>query len=268
MSAIRSNVKVYAYTTTCLFVAISIIFAQSPSAGSQSNASQTSAFNNIPLVLRPIANALGTRLQASGNERATILGTITATGKNYPGTLTYELPNKVRIDEGGSQPQTIAFDGTVAWASYGNIQSSDQNLLESLLDDAPESFLYCVTHGWGSRLLIARGRMDNGLTPNYTGPFVAVYQLVGPGVSQPITRPKHFYFDWATSLPLAVRYQVRESDGSVVSVETTRSNWINANGQVSPGTITRSENGSVVFTLQAASVNFSAAASDGLFSHN
>jgi hypothetical protein len=267
MRLIRSKI-ICVSGIVCLFVALSVAFAQSTSGGSQANASPTALFTNIPLVLRPIATALGNRLQSPGNERATVVGTFTAAGKSYPGTLTYELPNKVRLDEGGSQPQTIAFDGTVAWASYGSIQSSDQNLLESLLDDAPESFLYCISHGSGSRLLVARGRMDNGSTPNYTGPWVAVYQLVGPDLSQQTTRQKHFYFDWATRLPLLVRYQIKAPNGSVVSVETARSNWITTNGQTAPGTITRSENGSIVFTLQAASASFSASATDGFFSQN
>jgi len=223
------------------------------------------AFTTLPVPLRPLASVLGDRLLRPGKERRTLAGTLTEGSQTYPCTLIQELPNKVRIDEGGSQPVSLAFDGKVAWLSNGNVTEQDRDMVESLFDDTPEMLLFSVQHGGATRLLIHDGRMDEGSSRNYSGPFVTVYQLVAPAVSRTDQRQKHFYFDSKTGLPMVVRYRIERSDGRIVFIETSFGNWTISNGQLTPGIIMRSEDGKGVFTFQASSANFGPEANDGVF---
>lgn len=222
-------------------------------------------FTPLPVPLRPLASALGNRLLAPGKERRTLIGTLTQAGQTYPCTLVQELPNKFRIDKGGSAPATIAFDGHIAWASYGNLTEKDQDILESLFDDTPEILLVSVLHGGAIRLLINHGRMDDGSSHTYTGPFVTVYQLVAPAVSRTDQRQKQFYFDSATRLPILTRYRIKRSDGQTALIETSSGNWTTVGAEFTPSSIKRVEDGKDAFVFQTNSASYEPSATDGIF---
>jgi hypothetical protein len=209
---------------------------------------------------------LGDRLFSYGKERRTLVGMMTQAGQTYPCTLIQELPNKFRVDGGGgSLPVTVAFDGKDEWTSNGTLTEQDQDMLESLFDDAPEGLLFSVLNGGATRLLIHHGRIDDGSSRNYSGPLVTVYQLVAPAISRADQRQKQLYFDSESGLPIQIRYRIQRSDGRTAFIETSFGNWTTTNGQFTPGKVIRSEDGKSVFTFQASSARFDAASNDGAF---
>jgi hypothetical protein len=237
---------------------------------SQTSVSAQTVLNplSFPLQLQGNVMALGSRLQKPGQERETLVGTLTDSSGSSPGKVTFELPNKVRIDWMGGTIRSIGYDGTSNWASDGNLSAQDQNLLETFLEDSPEGMLNSITQTASLRVIATFARFDDGTTPNYKGPMVDIFQVVEPVVSnntKPM-RQKHYYFDSTTRLLTEVDYILGGSGGSPVGVRVQRSNWNSVGGQLAPGTVTRIENGTTVFSLSSGSAAFSAAASDGTFS--
>jgi hypothetical protein len=112
-----------------------------------SPASAVSSLSQLPLPFRGIAAALGDRFLTPGKERATFVGTRTESGKTSPCTLTYELPNKFRIDDTGLQAATLLFDGATLSGSNRALAEADQDRVESLLDDVPDTLLFSRIHG-------------------------------------------------------------------------------------------------------------------------
>ena len=264
MKPIRKNSSVLCVLIAAVLMAVDGL-GQPPASPPSATGGVTGTFVGLPIPFRPLASALGDRLLSAGKERRTLVGTMAEAAQTYPCSLIQELPNKFRIDEGGLQPITVAFDGKSTWASYGNLTQPDQDMLESLFDDTPESLMLLLHRGAPARMLVNRGRMDDGSSPTYSGPLVTIYQLVAPPISRTDRRQKQFYFDSTTRLPVLVRYQNKRSDGRAVSVETSFTDWTAINGQFVPGKVMRSEDGKRVFTFQANNARFDAATDDGIF---
>ncbi len=234
---------------------------------SQALAPSQTVFNplSFPLQLQGSVMALGSRLQKTGQERETLVGTLTNSTGSSPGKVTFELPNKVRIDWRGATVRSIGFDGTSNWASDGMLSEQDENVLETFLEDSPEGMLNAIRRTASLRVIATYARFDDGSTPIRSAD---IYQVIGPvqSSSAKSIRQKHYSFDSNTRLLIEVDYLVKRSDGSTVGVRVQRSNWNNVGGQLAPGTVTRVENGTTVFSLGSANATFSAAAADGAFS--
>ena len=222
---------------------------------------------SFPIQLQGALMALGDRLQKPGKERQTFTGTLTNSGQNYAVRVTLELPNKVRIDGAWGTTRSVGFDGSKNWASGGSISDSDEDLLETLLEDSPEGMLFAVRRNAGLRAIATFARFDDGSTPNYKGPLVDILQVTGPTESRDAktTRVKHYFFDSTTRLLAEVDYFVKRADGSTAAVRVQRSNWTTVNGEKVPGTVTRIENGQVALSLSTSSQSFAAAGNDGTF---
>jgi len=255
-----------------LFAAICALACEHPVSAqttSQASPSIQAVFNpqSFPLPLQGAVMALGSRLQKSGQERETLVGTLTNSTGSSPGKVTFELPNKVRIDWMGATVRSIGYDGNGNWASDGMLSEQDQNLLETFLEDSPEGMLNLIHQTASLRVIATYARFDDGTTPNYKGPLVDIFQVVEPVASngaKPM-RQKHYYFDSTTRLLTEVDY-LESSDGATVGVRVQRSNWNSVGGQFAPGSVTRIENGITVFSLGSATATFSPAAADGTFS--
>jgi hypothetical protein len=209
---------------------------------------------------------LGDRTETPGKERATLSGTLTDGGGSTSVTIIYELTGKVLIERGGGR--AVGFDGSRNWTSTGNAAESDEILLEAFGEDSPEGLLNSLLNGAGLRVLGRFFRMDDGLTPNYAGPWVDVFQVVAQVRSRSARplRQKHFYFDSQNHLLSEVRYISTRADRSTAAVQVKRSGWRSVAGQMVPGTITRVENGSTVFVVQVVGASFRPAAQDNTFS--
>jgi len=211
--------------------------------------------------------ALGGRLQVPGKERMIMTGTYTDASGTQPIRLVWQLGDDVRIDLTGSSPITLISAGAGILQKGGTLAISNDDLLESLGDDRPETALYGGGGGKaGWRFLGAQFRTDDGTTPNYTGPFYDVYQLaytVFLRSDQPL-RWKLFIFDSTSKLLAKVLYTIQRG-GQGVAVETDWSGWSNSGGNAIPGQIVRLENGTPVATINIANGQVTASANDGIF---
>ncbi len=93
----------------------------------------------------------------------------------------------MRLEEQGSQPRVIGFDGSNGWVLCAVLSNADREVIETLLFDSADHFFLAQTQGFATRALGPRLRLDDGRTPNYTGPFYDIYQVgdrigIGPAV--------------------------------------------------------------------------------------
>jgi hypothetical protein len=208
---------------------------------------------SLPGDARPALKAHGKRLQSPGQERTVLVGTYTAQSTTTPLMITYQLPSSIRIDFGGSSPRSLIFDGKSSSISPGN---ADESILESLLDDAAESFFLGFSRGTPAQWLGSRFRTDGATTPNYTGPLYDIYRRVAPtpSVAGNPYRQKLYVFDSRTKLFREVRYRFIRA-GQTVSVVVSYPSWIQNGSESFPTAITRTENGQNVFSISFATAN-------------
>jgi hypothetical protein len=148
------------------------------------------------------------------------------------------------------------------------LSNAEMNVLESLGNDTPETFLYSVAGAnkkTAYRLIGGRFRTDNGKTPNYKGPWYDIFEVSGPVAAGSSTiRQKFYHFDSQTKLLVRSQYQIQQA-GAAVHVQTEYSNWTTSQGNAIPGQVLRRENGIVVFTLTIHSAVVSQQLKDGVF---
>ena len=211
--------------------------------------------------------ALGDRLQVPGKERLVLAGTLTQSGQTAPATITMELPASVRIDIASKPTRVLIFDGTKSSASDNRFSAADYDLLESILEDAPERLLYSLTGPSAMRIIAHRFPTNGGKLPGYKGPWEDVYEFFQKvqAAATPVVRQKHFYFDSVTRLGTRVKYAVKQSNGTTALIETQRTDWHMVNGQQVPNVITRLQNGAVQLQFNSARQSFGGIAADGLF---
>lgn len=218
----------------------------------------------VPGMAREFLVALGDRLQTGGKERFVLIGQYTTGAASVPATITWEAPGNLRFERNGAA--TLAVDTKLGVLNSSRLADAEADVIESLLDDRPEAFLYGLTNGYASRLLGTRFRTDDGKTANYTGPWYDIYQVSAPlaAAGKTVTRQKLFFFDSQTKLLARATY-VSEHGGSKTTVSTEYSGWTKQDGQAVPGQIVRKENGTVVFTFRTNASTLGAAAADGVF---
>jgi hypothetical protein len=198
---------------------------------------------SVPEPVRGYMKAFGDRLERSGKERTVLTGSYTSASGTGQAQLTFDLPGNVRFDRSDKAGKPLIYDSNTGLSNGASLVQEENDILESLFDDATESFVLGFSNGNGYRFL-GMFRSDDGKTPNFTGPSWEIYDVYGParGQSVKVTRYKRFYFDSATKLLTKAVYS---SSGK--SVETEFSAWTTVAGQAFPGKIARKENGAVVF---------------------
>lgn len=218
--------------------------------------------------LRDALNVLGDRLEKPGKERLTLVGTLRRQNSSQaiPFRLYLEQPRRMRLEEQGAQMRVSGFDGGEVWALGADVSDADQEVIETLVFDSADQFFLGHMQGFATRALGQRFRLDDGATPNYTGPFYDIYELqdLVPDRKDTRQQPKLFYFNSETLLLERVRYQI-ERAGAPVNVEVRLSGWQKMNGQQIPGSITRLENDAQALTLTVNAVTFSPRAADSIF---
>jgi len=201
--------------------------------------------------------ALGDRLQKPGNERITLTGALTDSSGSSSVQIVIEVGGKLRVDQLGKGPKSVSFDGKTRGGV--TLTSYDDDLLESLVDDLPETMMGAIARGNGFRLLGNR-------FSNPKGGFCDLYDVPMSGqtnTKQPY-QVKRYCFDSESLLLQNVRYL----SGSAIdspAVETQFSNWQRINNQAVPARVVRIRNGIQVFSFQAQSSNVSASMADQLF---
>jgi hypothetical protein len=176
------------------------------------------------------------------------------------------VPSRLRVDRYDGKSVPLIFDPVSGLANAATVEQHDLDILESILDDSAESFLYGLVNGRANRFLGGRFRTDNGKTANYQGPYYDVYETIAPVKAARSNAPRHklYYFDSQTKLLMKTRYVIsRESATAEVLTEFT--DWTTTAGQAYPGHIVRKENGSVVFSFDLSSASAGPSANAGLF---
>lgn len=224
--------------------------------------------SRLPSQLRWSLKALGDRIQKPGKERLTLTGTLQdANAAPVPVLLVLEFPDHLRIEMQGTGPhRIITFNGKTAGKPGGRLDQGEQDLIETLVYDTAEHFFSTQTGGQATRLLGSRFRLDDGSSPNYSGPFYDIYEVSDQIDTSPQSRQqtKCYFLNSETLMPERVQYEV-ERNGSPMRVEIRASEWQPAQGQQIARRIVRLENNQPVLTLVITSVVLSSKLDDGLF---
>lgn len=220
--------------------------------------------SRVPPAARMVLTALGNRLTSTGRERMIWSGSIADSRGAVPVVITTEFPGKIRVEE--SSGRLIGFDGSSGWSGRGALQDNERDILESLTGDTAEGFLQAVVQGAPGRLLGRRFRTDNGKSPDYSGPYFDIYELVvaPPSRSDRQASLKRYYFDSRTGRLHKVVYAIQRA-GQRVQVAVSYDGWKVVESQAVPQRIVRMENGQQVLAIQIQGVQFQPAGDGASF---
>jgi hypothetical protein len=244
-----------ALKTTLAFVVW--LLAASATAAAQTPAPVTSGTpSSVPLyfspsqisaVLRQQFISLGTRLQTPGNERITMTGSLTDSTGTSSVQVAIQNGGNLNITWVGTSSAALTFNG--ATAAGVSAEASQDGLLESFVDDLPDTLMASVAQGMGLRML-GQGFRDS------SGGTCDIYDVPTLGQTNKRTAPiaKRYCFNSQTFLLEYVRY----ISNSVVT--ETQFSWQQVNGQAVPAGVLRVRNGTQLFSFQAQSATTSAAA--------
>lgn len=198
------------------------------------------------------------------------MGTLQRAGEEaIPFGLIRETPGRLRLEIiSGGQQHITTFDGSRVLRTGGNIESRDEDMLETLLYDSAEHFFVSQMQGAGTRFLGSRFRLSEDSRSEYTGPFYDVFEVTEQITSRREAREqtRQYLFNSETHFLEAVKYRITIG-GLESQVEVRLENWQQLNGQRFPSRIVRLENESPVLTLSLnlASIIVSARVEDGIF---
>ena len=214
-------------------------------------------------------NALGDRLEKPGRERLSVTGTLSRATDSQMEEVTavFEFPDRLRLTRHkGNQTRVITFDGEQAKASEQPLDTVERDLLETLVYGSAEHFFSTQMQGQATRFLGSRFRIDDGLSPDYDGPYYDVYKVADQIKTslEPREQLRLYYLNSETLLLERACYELSRN-GSTVKVEEHIGGWTREQGQQVPRRIERFENGESVFVLTVRTVGLSARANDGSF---
>ena len=219
--------------------------------------------------LRWSLKALGDRLEKRGKERLTLTGTLTQAGESQstPFVAIREFSDRLRLTfQAGAQTRVLTFNGQRSQGTQGGPNSSDEDLIETMLYDTAEHFFISQMQGAATRSLGSRFRAIEDSRANYSGPFYDIFEVTEPVRSRSDAREetRQYCFDSDTHLLEVVKYGVLRN-GLETRVEVRLTGWYQIDGQRFPGRIVRSENGTPVVTLILSSVTTGPGLDDGPF---
>jgi hypothetical protein len=205
--------------------------------------------SQIPSYLQYQFIALGDRHQKPGKERLTLAGNLIAGTNSQSAEVIMEKGGKIRI---ATSSKSVRFDGNNGSA---NISNDDRELLESLVDDLPETLL--DSSASGSDLQLIGSRLADS-----KGGFYDLYDaLIFSKIKKPIIA-RRYCFDSITKMLIWVQY----NHGPNTPVITTRfNNWVKVDGQAVPSAISRMQDGKQVFTFEIQNVQIAGKQEDDLF---
>ncbi len=222
----------------------------------------------LPRAVQIYQQVLGDRLRVPGKERSISTGTLTDSRGASVAVLSWELPGRLRLDRPGSASRVIQASAPTlaATTAQSTLTEEEENLVDSLLQDRQETFLFNAGEGQLVRLVAQNVRASRDPSPNYNGPLYNVYDQVARVDSRTNSpeRLKRFFIDARTGLLYRVVYYVTRG-GKSVQAETIFTQWTVAHGQMSPTLVERRHNGVSIFTYRITSTSFAAFALDSLF---
>ena len=213
--------------------------------------------------------AMGDRLERPGKERLSLTGTLARSNDSQAEEMAavWEFPDRLRVArQKGIQARVIIFDEDQAKAADNQLDTAEQDLLETLVYGTADHFFATQLQGMATRFLGSRFRLDDGSSADYSGPYYDVYKVADSVMTsaERSERLKLYYFNSDTLLLERVTYEITR-DGSTVKVEERLGDWTTEQGQQVARRIERFENGESVFVFTVRTAHFSARADDGVF---
>jgi hypothetical protein len=212
--------------------------------------------NRVSAASQRFLLAAGLRLRRPGKERITVAGSIgRGEASPLPVEITWEIPQKIRIDEGRAP---VVFGG----ANPSRDQDSS-GILETFLEDSLEGF-FTAEAGRSVRFL------GSGYRFRAPGSDGRSFEIIEVRASSRFrngsqTTVKQYWFDARTRLLARVTYRVAEAPGSEF-VEVFWSDWRDVQGEKIPFSVERKESGRTTLQLTFSSAFISPRADDGRFS--
>jgi hypothetical protein len=237
--------------TSIIAAMLAICGLCSIASGQSETTGSTPIFTRISSIFQIEVEALGKRVKEKGRERIVYNGEFANTdGKSVPTRLIVQLPRMARLQ--GFKDQDVAFDGE---STKNATTRSDTALLESFLMDTHEGMLASI-QGVGSTRLLGR---DFGPDPSVKSrdsqPHYDIYDVAMPDLFRKgapwISRL--YYFDSKTHLLQFTQYYDR-TVSPPVRIETRFSEWGTIDGSAYPACIERYEDGKLVFSFIATSI--------------
>jgi hypothetical protein len=243
-------------------MAISAVIAQPVLAEDTLPKPRYFALHTVSSQVRRIVIALGGRVQAPGKERVVMTGSLNRKGSVSSVQIVRQLPGLLRVDESGGRNRSVVFDQTTLNGSSA-IDDDDEDLAETLESDTAETFLAKFGPGASVRYLGDRFKVKGEAG---FGSELDIYEVVATvnlkRNKQRVT--KRYMFDSNSGLLRRVVYAARRS-GKVVLVQTMLSNYSSTTGYPLPGRITRTVEGTEIFSITLSSATVSAAPQDFAF---
>ena len=210
--------------------------------------------------------AMGDRLEKPGKERLTVTATLSrADSQTEEVTAVWEFPDRLRLTtQKGNQARVITF----AEDRVSALDLADQDLLETLVYGTAEHFFSTQMQGMATRRLGSRFRLDDGSSPDYSGPYYDVYKVADRVKTSAEQREqlKLYYFNSDTLLLERVAYEITRN-GSVVKIEERIGDWTKQQGQQVARRVERFENGESVFVLTVQMAGLGPRVNDGAFAN-
>jgi hypothetical protein len=266
------DLKALKTAMTCALVVVVLPFVsvlgQAPAATTVvSTVAPVIPFGSLSPTFRNLMGFMGTRLAVAGNERLTLNGTITlADGSKTAAQVIMELPDHLRYVQ-TQPPRVVVYDGTTVQTSTGPATTADNNLVESFVLDGVERLLIAQTQGLALRMQGPHIKLVSTASPPNPTPLCELYLLSDKErfITSLQRKQKLYCFDSRTRLLSAAFYQNPGPGSQSTAVETRWSNWGHSGSNQIPGTVTRFENGKIVFSLAVSGNAVAATASDGIF---
>jgi len=215
--------------------------------------------------------AMGDRLEKPGKEHLSLTGTLARANDSQAEEVAavWEFPDRLRLTrQKGIHARVITFDEDRAKAADNELDTAEQDLLETLVYGTADHFFATQVQGMATRFLGSRFRLDDGSSADYTGPYYDVYKVADSvkTSAEPREQLKLYYFNSDTLLLERVTYEITRN-GSTVKVEERLGDWTREQGQQVARRIERFENGESVFVFTVRTAHFSPRADDGLFAN-
>ncbi len=229
-------------------ISAALTFAQSsPSTTNSSNANGLVDPAALPDVLSAALMAAGARMTTASNAQLMLAGTITDSNGTRSAQIVVQAPGYLSYSD---QTKTLTFNGSMFQSSAGQLTSSDQRIIESLLAHLPDTVFLQIAAGGGMRSIGSHFRTDNGKTANYSGPFwtlLAFSPISRTGLTpgQPLQESMFLAVNEKTGFLDEVRLASPQS-----VTQTQFINWTQQTGQWVPTQIVRLENGQQVLSFQ------------------
>jgi len=239
---------------------VSVVIALSATAWSQGRRGTGRAFSALPGAVAQQEAAVGGRVKGAGKEQTIYFGELVdAQGNRSAAQVLHQLPTLVRL-EGFSQGRVLSFDGE---RTTGVLTKSDEAAIEVFTMDVPEGMFAALRKGASLRHLGSGFGPDPRLNPNYKGPRLDIFNVVGQTIGLPnrSLQSKLYYFDSETGFLQMTRY----SDTTPIQKETRFSGWHRVDDSAYASRIEHYEGGRLVFSFSAKTITYAKAADPAQF---